>query len=69
MSKKVLKKKELIDIMNLCFSILSMLFEKKKSIKEGGKSENSKENINNYNYDNFMQYFICKWSNINKFLC
>ena len=33
------------------------------------KSENSKENINEYNYDNFMQYFICKWSNTNKFLC
>ena len=55
--------------MNLYFSILSMLFEEKKSIKKDGKSENSKENINNYNYDNFMQYFICKWSNINKFLC
>ena len=37
MSKKVLKKKELIDTIKLYFSILNMLLEEEKSIKNGGK--------------------------------
>lgn len=57
MSKKVLIKKELIDIMNLDYCILKYTTWSKsihQKYKIGEKSENSKENNNNYNHGNIM---------------